>query len=65
MNPIPRLRARLWNLWRLLRRLTGDDAYERYLRHHAARHAESTPLTRQEFCAREQEHKWDGVRRCC
>ncbi|MBU3736066.1 MAG: YbdD/YjiX family protein, partial [Methylobacterium sp.] len=25
-------------LWRSVRRLSGDDAYERYLAHHAAHH---------------------------
>jgi uncharacterized short protein YbdD (DUF466 family) len=50
----------------MLREVSGDDAYERYLAHvrecpmHA--HAE---LTRTAFFAAEQRRKWDGVRRCC
>jgi uncharacterized short protein YbdD (DUF466 family) len=52
-------------LWGLMRRLSGDDAYERYLRHHAAAHPGEAPLSRKEFFRREQERKWSGVRRCC
>jgi uncharacterized short protein YbdD (DUF466 family) len=54
------------NAWRALRRATGDDAYERYLEHLREYHAaDETPLTRREFCTRETERKWNGVRRCC
>lgn len=53
-------------LWRMLRTATGDDAYERYLTHFRAHHPDSGPaLTRREFCARETDRKWNGVRRCC
>ncbi|MHB1291004.1 MAG: CstA-like transporter-associated (seleno)protein [Sulfuricella sp.] len=55
----------LRNLWRVIRRLTGDDAYERYLRHHAEVHPHEMPLGRKEFFKREQDRKWSGVRRCC
>jgi uncharacterized short protein YbdD (DUF466 family) len=51
----------------VLRELSGDDAYERYLAHRrecAALEAH-TPLSRAEFFAAEQRRKWDGVRRCC
>jgi uncharacterized short protein YbdD (DUF466 family) len=52
--------------WSLLRELTGDDAYERYLRHWQAQHAQSgAPLSRAAFFREEQRRKWDGVRRCC
>ena len=61
-------RAR-WNgvrrLWGALRQLSRDDAYERYLAHHAAEHADSAPLTPREFYLREQHRKWAGVTRCC
>lgn len=56
----------LGRCWAMLREVSGDDAYERYLAHvrecpmHA--HAE---LTRTAFFAAEQRRKWDGVRRCC
>jgi uncharacterized short protein YbdD (DUF466 family) len=52
-------------LWSLIRQLSGDDAYERYLLHHAQAHAGKPPLSRKEFFKREQERKWSGVRRCC
>ena len=48
-----------------MRRLSGDDAYECYLVHHAHAHANERPLSRKEFFKREQERKWGGVRRCC
>lgn len=52
-------------VWRYIRRLSGDDAYERYLAHHAAAHAGEPPLSRKEYFKREQERKWGGIRRCC
>ena len=51
--------------WTTLRRLTGDDAYERYLAHHSQHHAGAAPLNRAEFFRSEQKRKWEGVRRCC
>ncbi len=51
--------------WQNLRRMTGDDAYERYLEHHYQHHAAESPLDRAEFFRSEQKRKWDGVRRCC
>jgi uncharacterized short protein YbdD (DUF466 family) len=59
------MRARLAAFWSLVRRLSGDDAYERYLAHHADAHAGEAPLSRKEFFKREQERQWNGVRRCC
>jgi len=57
----PRLRA--W--WGVLRAVSGDDAYERYRAHHAARHAGEPLLSRREFCADAERRKWSGVNRCC
>jgi uncharacterized short protein YbdD (DUF466 family) len=54
----------LQRLWKGLRQLTGDDAYDRYLQHHY-RHHQGEPLGRAEFFKLEQRRKWDGVRRCC
>ena len=53
--------------WRVLRELSGDDAYERYLAHRRALHTAdaTTPLSRREFFRAEQQRKWDGVQRCC
>ena len=51
--------------WRGLRTLTGDDAYERYLQHHARTHAACTPLSRKAFFRQEQQRRWDKINRCC
>jgi len=58
------LRRTLGALVGCLRALSGDDAYERYLRHHAAAHA-GPALTRRAFYAQREERKWSGVSRCC
>jgi uncharacterized short protein YbdD (DUF466 family) len=59
------MRDRLQAIWRWVRQLATDDAYERYLVHHAAKHASTAPLNRREFYLREQQRKWGGVNRCC
>ena len=62
------MRQPLKRCWAMLRELTGDDAYERYLAHWRARHAgdgTGVPLDRASFYREEQRRKWDGVRRCC
>jgi uncharacterized short protein YbdD (DUF466 family) len=61
------MRSALRRIWSLLREVTGDDAYERYLAHWRAEHsADSTgPLDRSSFYREEQRRKWDGIRRCC
>jgi uncharacterized short protein YbdD (DUF466 family) len=59
------LRDKLRKIWRVVRQLSGDDAYERYLRHCAERHDHEMPLSREEFFKRWQERKWSGVKRCC
>lgn len=51
--------------WQMVRRLSGDDAYERYLQHHAKHHQTETPLSKQAFFKRWQDEKWNGVKRCC
>jgi len=57
----------LQRLWNIVRRLSGDDAYERYLVHWREHHAADSgqPLSRQAFFKAEQERKWNGIRRCC
>jgi uncharacterized short protein YbdD (DUF466 family) len=47
-----------------LRALSGDDAYERYLTHHAHAHA-GLPMSRRAFYAEREERKWSGISRCC
>lgn len=55
--------------WAFIRRLSGDDAYERYLKHHAEFHETTVnappPISRKEFYKLWQEHKWTGTNRCC
>ncbi|MBI5918819.1 MAG: YbdD/YjiX family protein [Nitrosomonadales bacterium] len=60
-----RLTAQLDKVWRIVRQLSGDDAYERYLAHHATHHADTPPLSRAEYFRRREQEKWEGVRRCC
>jgi uncharacterized short protein YbdD (DUF466 family) len=51
--------ARRW-----LRAASGDDAYERYLTHHAQAH-EGPPLSRRAFYEQRERAKWSGINRCC
>jgi uncharacterized short protein YbdD (DUF466 family) len=51
--------------WRYLRAVSGDDAYERYVAHHAAAHAGEELMTRKDFFTERQRQKWTGVSRCC
>lgn len=55
----------LWHGWRYLREVSGDDAYERYLKHLAHFHPGERPMTRAEHFKFRQEQKWDRVSRCC
>ncbi len=59
------LRQWLVTALQTLRELTGDDAYERYVRHHRHCHVDQPPLDRKAFYLRETERKWNGVKRCC
>lgn len=52
-------------LWQALRTVSGDDAYERYLAHHAQAHPDVAPLSRCEFYVDEEQRKWSGINRCC
>ena len=58
--------------WQNIRQLSGDDAYERYLKHHAEFHAANAqhedlepPLSREAFFKQWQDGKWKGIKRCC
>lgn len=57
--------GKLKNFWRGVRRLSGDDAYERYLQHHATHHPDQTPLSKPAFFKQWQDAKWNGIKRCC
>jgi uncharacterized short protein YbdD (DUF466 family) len=52
-------------VWECVRTVSGDNAYERYLAHHAQFHRGTVPLTRREFFTQYQDQKWSGVSRCC
>lgn len=64
-------------IWINIRRLSGDDAYERYLLQYAEyaqlgkndhdhdNGQKPQPLSRQEFFKQWQDGKWKGIKRCC
>ena len=64
-----RLTHRIQHAWHLLRELSGDSAYEQYLKHHANFHAQSVDakpaLNRKEFNKLMMDAEWQGVKRCC
>lgn len=53
--------------WCTVRRLSGDDAYERYLQHFAEHHQAQglPPLSKQAYFKQWQDSKWTGIKRCC
>jgi uncharacterized short protein YbdD (DUF466 family) len=59
------LTAMCRQLWKGLRSISGDDAYERYLEHQRRRHPDAVPLERAEFHAAEAARRWSQVNRCC
>ncbi len=52
-------------LWRGLRAVSGDDAYERYLAHQRRAHPGAAALSRRAFFQSELQRKWSGINRCC
>lgn len=66
MAIVRRIMHRLAALWRGLRTILGDDAYERYLAHWQTQHSgEGAPLDRRAFYQAEEKRKWNEIRRCC
>ena len=66
MRALARLAVRYATaLWSALRTASGDDAYERYYAHQAARHAGEPAMSRRAFYEDTQRRKWSGVSRCC
>ena len=55
----------LAQLWRWLRSVSGDDAYERYLVHLHRAHPGHPEPSRRDFYLDEQRRRWTGVNRCC
>jgi len=62
---VSRLAAGWRRLWAVLRAVTGDDAYERYLAHRCARHPGERALDRAGFYRAELERRWRRPGRCC
>ena len=62
---LQRLRSALLAGWRLLRRLSNDDAYERYRSHAIHYHPDQPRLSRRAFYDQEVRRRWSGVNRCC
>jgi uncharacterized short protein YbdD (DUF466 family) len=59
------MKSRLADLWKFVRQLAADDTYDRYLAHHQQLHGSVPPLDRRAFYLREQQRKWNGIKRCC
>ncbi len=56
----------LRGIWAVLRNLSGDDAYERYLEHLQRHQPDAAPLSRRGFYLSEQQRRWNGgPNRCC
>jgi uncharacterized short protein YbdD (DUF466 family) len=49
----------------LLRGVTGDDAYEKYLAHMRASAPQETPMSAREFYRAQLENKWSCINGCC
>jgi len=65
MTVFTRILGKIRTFWEGIRRISGDDAYERYLKQHADRHPAEPALSRAEFFKQWQDGKWKGVKRCC
>ena len=69
MLNLTKIRHFLLHSWRGLRQLSGDDAYEQYLKHHAEFHASAVDvapvLSRKDFFKLWQDSQWQGIKRCC
>lgn len=59
------IKTTLKKVWCFIKEVSGDDAYERYLKHYAQHHPNETPLSHQEFFKQEQDRKWNSIKRCC
>lgn len=62
---VQRLKLFFASAWSLIRSLATDDAYDKYVAHHAAAHLGTPPLSRRAFYLNQQQCKWTGVSRCC
>ena len=49
----------------LLRGVTGDDAYDKYLAHHKLNHPDQEPVSPSEFFKAQLDQKFNCVNGCC
>ncbi|MEY2855349.1 MAG: hypothetical protein RL030_2481 [Pseudomonadota bacterium] len=49
----------------LLRGVTGDDAYEKYVAHMKRTQPEERPMSAEAFFSAQLEQKWNCVNGCC
>jgi uncharacterized short protein YbdD (DUF466 family) len=49
----------------LLRGVTGDDAYEKYLAHHQRQQTSEAPLSAEAFFRAQMEQRWSCINGCC
>ena len=49
----------------LLRGVTGDDAYDKYLAHHKHNHPDQEPVSPSEFFKAQLDQKFNCVSGCC
>lgn len=49
----------------LLRGVTGDDAYEKYIAHMRANQPDETPMNERDFFRAQMEQKWSCINGCC
>jgi uncharacterized short protein YbdD (DUF466 family) len=65
---LTRVNRALKKVWRYLREVTGDAAYENYVKYCAANQCNSNPpqtMTRAEFYNDAQRRKYSTINRCC
>ena len=66
LSAISRLLSWPRRTWRLVRALSGDDAYERYIEHCRTHHPDDALPDRRQFYLGEQERRYsDGPTGCC
>ena len=49
----------------LLRGVTGDDAYEKYLAHMRSKEPDVQPMGEREFFREQMEQRWNCINGCC
>lgn len=49
----------------LLRGVTGDDAYEKYLAHMRVAQPQQPPMSEKEFFRAQMDQKWNCISGCC